>query len=109
MKPIKIQLVEETLVKSTGSKNTQPPIVKAYWHLLTAIARYMTNEKKEKFTKNELDIMFKDLFKIDSIRTLTEEQWGEYIAFIITKSLTVLDVPSSVVMPTDLKGIQWLD
>lgn len=109
MKPIKIQLVEETFSKSTGSKTPQPPIVKAYWHLLTAIARYMTNAKKEKFTKNELDLMFKDLFEIDSIRTLTEEQWGEYMAFIITKSLTVLDVPSSVVMPTDLKGIQWLE
>ena len=107
MKPIKVQLVEEVLCKPI--KTHQSPIVKAYWHLLTAIARYMTNDKKEKFTKNELDLMFKQLFEIDSIRTLTEEQWGEYMAFIITKSLTVLDIPSSVVMPTDLKGIQWLD
>jgi hypothetical protein len=109
MKPIKIQLVGEVLCKPIKTKTPQSPIVKAYWHLMTSIARYMTNEKQVKFTKNELDILFKNLFEIDSIRTLTEEQWGEYMAFIITKSLTVLDVPSSVVMPTDLKGVQWLE
>lgn len=87
------------------TKNT--PTIKLYWHLLTLISKSMTQSTRVKFTKDELHLVFKYAFKVNSIKSLSQNQWGEYFAFIITGALTVLDVPCHVVLPKDTGGIQW--
>ena len=86
---------------------TQSATDKAYWHLLTEVSKYMSNDTKVKFTKNELHELFKYLFDIESIKGLTKDQWGEYLTDILTVCLTTFNVPPRIVLPTDPGGIQW--
>lgn len=85
----------------------QKLILKTYWHILTVVSKYMTQTTDSKFTKDELHEVFKYAHSISTVKTLKEEEWGQYIVDIIIACLTVFEVPSSLLMPTDLKGVQW--
>ena len=84
---------------------------KAYWHMLTMISRYITDYSKDKtkeiFTKEELHEVFKHINRIKTTTKLNEEEWGEYLSNIIIASLTILDIPSIMFLPSDPQGVQW--